>query len=228
MFFVHKDLEIAKAESRHGRAMLEREDLDKELSDRLKELDEKEAQIAVKDGQIKRLEAELVDHQKLLERKEAHFVRQKTTLQELEATMEASEARTEEERVLKALQKQLDQVRQATQSLQRQWSETEQQLLSVAMTRDHQAVQEERLREGKAEIIHFSRRVSFELITLVYFILCFNNNNNKMINFFIRPSFWPCGMAEEFASRPGLIGLMYTYTQRSACGKRRRSDSYTK
>ena len=144
-----QDLEIAKAESRNGRAFLERDDLEKELQEKAKELEEKEAQVAVKDGQIKRLEAELTEQQKLLERKEAHLGRQKATLEELRATMEKSEARTEEERVLKVFQEQLDQVRRATETLQRQWSDAEQQLLGVAMTRDHQAVEEEKLREGE-------------------------------------------------------------------------------
>lgn len=88
------------------------------------------------------------EQQKLLERKEMHWAKQKVTLDELRATLEENQARTEEERVLRALQEQLDQVRQTTDSLQRQWSEAEQQLLQVAMTRDIQAVEEEKLREG--------------------------------------------------------------------------------
>lgn len=150
--FRTQDLEIAKAESRNGRAFLERDDLEKEVQERAKELEEKEGQVAVKDGQIKRLEAELNETQKLLERKEAHLVRQKTTLEELRATLEKNEDRTEEERVLRLLHQQLDQVRRDTESLQRQWSDAEQLLLSVAMARDHQSVQEEKLREGEWDI----------------------------------------------------------------------------
>lgn len=146
---MRQDLEIAKGESRNGRIALEREDLEKELRGLMKELEEKESQVAVKEELIKRLEMELVDQQKLLERKEAHLIRQKTVLDELRATLEENQARTEEERVLRALQIQLDQIRQTTDNLQRQWSEAEQQLLVVAMTRDHQAVQEEKLAEGK-------------------------------------------------------------------------------
>ncbi|XP_046449237.1 coiled-coil domain-containing protein 40-like [Daphnia pulex] len=141
------DFEIAKAESRNGRALLERDDLEKELQEKTKELEEKQGQVAARDGQIKRLEAELSEQQKLLERKEMHWAKQKVTLDELRATLEENQARTEEERVVRALQEQLDQVRQTTDSLQRQWSEAEQQLLQVAMTRDIQAVEEEKLRE---------------------------------------------------------------------------------
>ncbi|KAI9562849.1 hypothetical protein GHT06_010304 [Daphnia sinensis] len=141
------DFEIAKAESRNGKALLERDNLEKELQEKRKELEEKEAQVALKDGQIKQLEMELGEQQKLLERKEMHWVRQKTMLDELLATLEENQARTEEERVLRVLQEQLDQIRQATDSFQRQWSETEQQLLQVAMTRDLQAVEEGKLRD---------------------------------------------------------------------------------
>lgn len=144
-------MEIAKAESRNCRTLLERDDVEKELQEKQKELEEKEAQVAIKECQIKRLEAELNEQQKLLERKEAHLVRQKTTLEELRAMFDENEARTEEERALKALHQQLDDVRRATETMQRQWSEAEHLVLSVAMTRDHQAVEEEKLREGERE-----------------------------------------------------------------------------
>lgn len=147
-----QDFEIAKAESRNGKALLERDNLEKELQENRKELAEKEAQVALKDGQIKQLEMELGEQQKLLERKEMHWVRQKAMLDELLATLEENQARTEEERVLRVLQEQLDQIRRATDSFQRQWSEAEQQLLQVAMTRDLQAVEEGKLRDGERYI----------------------------------------------------------------------------
>lgn len=176
MFQNKKHFEIAKAESRNGKALLERDNLEKELQEKRKELEEKEAQVAVKDGQIKRLEVELGDHQNLLERKEMHRVRQKALLDELVATLEENQARTEDERVLRVLQEQLDQIRQSTDSLQRQWSDAEQQLLQVAMTRDLQAVEEGKLRDGQISMneiqLNHDQWQSNRLLLFVLFVAC--------------------------------------------------------
>lgn len=95
------------------------------------------------------------------------LLRYKTSLEELKTTLQENEGhRTEEERILKGLQMQLDECRRATEATQRRWSDAEQHLINVAMARDQQAVQEEKLREG-VMLLRMSRKrkvqVSFVL-----------------------------------------------------------------
>ena len=130
--------------------MLEQEQLERDLAAQTKLLDEQEAAVKEEDGHVKRHELQLAEMHKTVERKEALLVRHRTTLDELQRTMEENQGvRTEEERILRGLQAKVDECRRATEATQRRWSETEQNLISVAMARDHQAVVEQKLRDGK-------------------------------------------------------------------------------
>lgn len=145
-----QDFQIAGMESKNGQLMLEQEQLERELATQAKLLEDQEAAVKDKDGQVSRLELQLAGMHKLVERKEAALLRYRTTVEELNRTMEANDGlRTEEERVIRGLQAQLDECRRATESAQRRWSEAEQSLISVAMARDHQAVLEQKLRDGE-------------------------------------------------------------------------------
>lgn len=155
--------------------MLEQDQLEREGRVHTKLLGEQEIAVKEKDSQLQRLDKELAEQhkvfevqnlfkninysyvilfyyeiQQLLERKEAVLLRYKTSLDELRLMLQEGDGhRTEEERIIKGLQEQLDECRRSTESTQRRWSETEQNLISVAMARDYQAVQEEKLREGE-------------------------------------------------------------------------------
>ena len=55
-------------------------------------------------------------------------------------------------RHLKSLQDQLRECRQQTEKLQIEWSTAENHLIALAMARDNQMVEEQRIREGSDEI----------------------------------------------------------------------------
>ena len=141
---------MAGVESRNGRLMLDLEQLERDLVAQNRLLEEKESVVKEKDNQQLKLDQELAERRKLLERKESQLSKCRSTLEELLATsLELNKFRSEEERQLKSLQDQLNQCRSETESIQKQWSAAEQSLISVAMVRDQQAVQEEKLRQGK-------------------------------------------------------------------------------
>jgi len=141
---------MASMESRNGRLMLDLEQLERDLTAQNRLLEEKKSLVKDKDNEQVNLDQELAERRKLLERKEAQLVRYRSTLEELLATsLELNKFRSEEERVLKSLQDQVNQCRNETESIQRQWSDAELALLTVAMARDQQAVEEDKLRQGK-------------------------------------------------------------------------------
>ena len=143
---------MAGVESRNGRLMLDLEQLERDLMAQNRLLEEKEFLVKEKDNQQLKLDQDLAERRKLLERKESQLSKCRSTLEELLATsLEFNKFRSEEERALKSLQDQLNQCRTETESIHRQWSDAEQSLISVAMIRDQQAVQEEKLRQGKIQ-----------------------------------------------------------------------------
>lgn len=145
---------MACVESRNGRLMLDLEQLERDLAAQNRLLEEKESLVKDKDSEQVSLDLELAERRKLLERKEAQLVRYRSTLEELIATsLELNKFRSEEERVLKSLQDQVKQCRNETESIQRQWSDAGLLLLSVAMARDQQAVEEDKLRQGNFLIL---------------------------------------------------------------------------
>lgn len=143
---------MAGVESRNGRLMLDLEQLERDLMAQNRLLEEKEFLVKEKDNQQLKLDQDLAERRKLLERKESQLSKCRSTLEELLATsLELNKFRSEEERALKSIQDQLNQCRTETESIHRQWSDAEQSLISVAMIRDQQAVQEEKLRQGKIQ-----------------------------------------------------------------------------
>ena len=56
--------------------------------------------------------------------------------------------RSEEERQLKAVQENIEECRRKAESVQLEWRQAEQQLIAVAMVRDQQSIQLERLSIG--------------------------------------------------------------------------------
>lgn len=140
---------MAEAESRTARLLAERDGLDKELEAGARKLDDKESRRRAAEGELRALGQRSAELHKAGERRDAQLVRLRARLVELGLLRAESDGtRNEEERAIRALHGQLDKLRADCDELQRQWSRAEQHLIGVAMARDGQTLQEEKLREG--------------------------------------------------------------------------------
>ena len=129
--------------------MIERDGLEKELEASEKKLSDKASKQRGMESELRAREKRLIELQKVGERKDAQLVRLRDRLVELSLVRQESDGtRNEEERAIRSLHAQLDKLRNDCDELQRQWSRAEQHLISVAMARDTQTIEEEKVREG--------------------------------------------------------------------------------
>ena len=142
-------LQVAQKDNRNARMSMERDALQSELKSRAQHLEEKHRELDTWEQIQRQHQHQLDEHQKALERKSDHLVKLRSSITELETLLAEDRCQTEEQRQLKSLQHQLDECRSKTESIQQQWSKAEHHLLNLAMTRDHQSLEEEKIRDGK-------------------------------------------------------------------------------